>query len=80
MSTVATRGTPTATHDVLKYQEGHDFTGTEAHVAGLEEAKEIAEHAAHNAALRGLTGFQYRVYDRDGSCFYRAPSHVVEAE
>jgi hypothetical protein len=80
MSTVATRWTATATHDVLKYQEGHDFTGTPTHVAGLEEAKEIAEHAAHNAALRGLTGFQYRVYDRDGCCFYRAPRHVVEAE
>jgi hypothetical protein len=66
--------------NVLKYQEGHGFVGTEAHVAGLEEAKEIAEHAARNAALRGRAGFQYRVYDRDGHCFYRAPRHVVEAE
>ena len=80
MSSVATRGTATATHDVLKYQEGHDFTGPETHVAGLEDAKEIAEQVAHNAALRGRSGFQYRVYDRDGCCFYRAPGHVVEAE
>jgi hypothetical protein len=66
--------------NVLKYQEGHGFQGTEAHVAGFEEAQHIAEYAARNAALRGRAGFEYRVYDRDGRCFYRAPRSVVEPD